>query len=97
LRKQAFRSSNSAPLKTSGKKEDITKMEVVAKAHMPGLVARVVVNEGDQVKAGQEGAVINCMKTELSVVAPSDGVVKSILVQEWDEMEVGSPMVVLEA
>jgi len=72
-------------------------MEVVAKAHMPGLVARVVVNVGDQVKEGQEVAVINCMKTELSVVAPSDGVVKTILVQEWDEMEVGSPMVILEA
>lgn len=72
-------------------------MEVTVKAHMPGLVARVVVNEGDRVKAGQEVAVINCMKNELSVLAESDGVVKKILVQEWDEMEVGSPMIILEA
>lgn len=72
-------------------------MEVIVKAHMPGLVARVVVNEGDKVAKGQEVAVINCMKTELSVQASEDGVVKNILVKEWDEMEVDSPMIVLEA
>jgi biotin carboxyl carrier protein len=71
-------------------------MEYTVKAHMPGLVARVVVNEGDHVKKGQEVAVINCMKTELSVQTEVDGVVKSILVKEWDEMEVGSPMIILE-
>lgn len=71
-------------------------MEVTVKAHMPGLVARVVVNEGDRVQQGQEVAVINCMKTELSVLADCDGVVKSILVKEWDEMEVGTPMIILE-
>ena len=71
-------------------------MEMAIKAHMPGLVARVVVNVGDKVSAGQEVAVINCMKTELSVVAQQDGVVKEILVKEWDEMEIDSPMVLLE-
>lgn len=65
-------------------------------AHMPGLVARVVVNEGDQVQSGQEVAVINCMKTELSVKSDCLGVVKKVLVKEWDEMEVGNPMIILE-
>jgi acetyl-CoA carboxylase biotin carboxyl carrier protein len=72
-------------------------MEVTVKAHMPGLVARVVVNEGDKVAKGQEVAVINCMKTELSVRAEEDGVVRSILVKEWDEMEIGSPMILMVA
>jgi len=72
-------------------------VEVTVKAHMPGLVARVVVNEGDKVTAGQEVAVINCMKTEIHVFVESDGVVKEILVKEWDEIEIGSPMIVLEA
>ncbi|NTV42269.1 MAG: acetyl-CoA carboxylase biotin carboxyl carrier protein subunit [Syntrophobacteraceae bacterium] len=71
-------------------------METTVKAHMPGLVARVVVNPGDKVAQGQEVAVINCMKTELPVLSDRDGIVKSILVKEWDEMEIGSPMVVLE-
>lgn len=70
-------------------------MEVTINAHMPGLVARVVVNEGDKVKKGQEVAVINCMKTELSVESEYEGTVKAILVKEWDEMEIGSPMITL--
>ncbi|HPC46927.1 MAG TPA: acetyl-CoA carboxylase biotin carboxyl carrier protein subunit [Deltaproteobacteria bacterium] len=65
-------------------------------ATMPGLVARVVVNVGDKVDEGQEVAVINCMKTEISVKAEKPGSVKEILVKEWDEMQVGDPMVVLE-
>ncbi len=71
-------------------------MEFTVKAHMPGLVARVVVNEGDKVAKGQEVAVINCMKTELSVTSANDGIVKNVLVKEWDEMELDSPMIVLE-
>ena len=71
-------------------------MDVTVKAHMPGLVARVVVNEGDKVTAGQEVAVINCMKTEIQVLTGVGGVVKNILVKEWDEMEIDSPMIVLE-
>ena len=66
-------------------------------ATMPGLVARVVVNVGDKVAEGQEVAVINCMKTEISVTAEKPGAVKEILVKEWDEMQVGDPMVVLDS
>jgi biotin carboxyl carrier protein len=36
------------------------------------------------------------MKAELSVESHLDGTVKEILVKEWDEMEVGVPMVVVE-
>ncbi len=72
-------------------------MDVSIKAHMPGLVARVVVAEGEEVKKGQEVAVINCMKNEMTVVSHVDGVVKEILVKEWDEMQVDNPMVILEA
>lgn len=71
-------------------------MEVTINAHMPGLVARVVVNEGDKVRKGQEVAVLNCMKTEIPVESEYDGVVKKILVKEWDEMEVDNPMIILE-
>jgi acetyl-CoA carboxylase biotin carboxyl carrier protein len=71
-------------------------VEVNIKAPMPGLVARVVVNEGDIVSRGQEVAVINCMKNELTVVSGEEGTVKKILVKEWDEVQVGYPMVVLE-
>jgi len=71
-------------------------MAYTMKAPMPGLVARVVVNVGDKVEAGQELAVINCMKMEITCQTEEAGTVKEILVAEWDEMEVGSPMIVLE-
>jgi acetyl-CoA carboxylase biotin carboxyl carrier protein len=63
---------------------------------MPGMVARVIVKEGDTVEEGQEVAVLSVMKTELSVQSPVAGLVKQILVQEWDEMEVGMPLLVVE-
>lgn len=71
-------------------------MEKTVNAIMPGLTARVVVNVGDKVEKGQEVAVINCMKTEIPVLAEDNGVVKEILVKEWDELQVGDPMVVIE-
>lgn len=71
-------------------------MEATIAAHMPGLVARVVVEPGQKVTKGEEVAVINCMKAELSVESHVDGVVKEILVKEWDEMEVGVPMLIVD-
>ncbi len=71
-------------------------MDFAVEATMPGLVARVVVNAGDAVAEGQEVAVINCMKTEISVAAAKAGSVKTIKVKEWDEVQVGDPMVILD-
>ena len=71
-------------------------MDATITAHMPGLVARVVVEPGQKVTKGEEVAVINCMKAELSVESHVDGVVKEVLVKEWDEMEVGVPMLIVE-
>ncbi len=71
-------------------------MEKSVNAIMPGLCARVVVAEGDQVSKGQEVAVINCMKTEIQVNSEYDGVVTKVISKEWDEMQVGDPMVMLE-
>lgn len=71
-------------------------MEFELKAHMPGLVARVVCEKGQKVEQGQELAVINCMKMESSCCSPKAGTVKEILVAEWDEMDVGTPMIILE-
>jgi acetyl-CoA carboxylase biotin carboxyl carrier protein len=71
-------------------------MEKSIEAIMPGLTARVVVNEGDRISKGQEVAVINCMKTEIRVLSEDEGVVKKVLVKEWDELQVGTPMVLIE-
>ena len=71
-------------------------MEKSVDAIMPGLCARVVVEVGDKVSSGQEVAVINCMKTEISVAASFEGIVKKVISKEWDELQVGDTMVILE-
>lgn len=71
-------------------------MNFQLKAHMPGLVARVVCEVGEVVKEGQEMVVLNCMKTEISCCAPKAGKVTEILVKEWDEMDVDVPMITLD-
>ena len=71
-------------------------MESQVLAPMPGLVARVVVNEGDKVKAGDVVAVLNVMKTEVEVSSEQSGEVRKILVKEWDEMDVDTPMIIIE-
>jgi acetyl-CoA carboxylase biotin carboxyl carrier protein len=65
-------------------------------AHMPGLVARVTCKVGDPIKKGDLVVVLNVMKQEVEVKSGYEGTVKKILVKEWDEMEVNTPMIVLE-
>jgi len=79
---------------TAHERRDI--MERSVDAIIPGLCARVVVSEGDRGVKGQEVAVINCMKTEYSVCSQFDATVKKVLSKEWDELDVGTPMVILE-
>ena len=71
-------------------------MDFTLDAHMPGLVARVTCDLGEEVEENQDLVVLNCMKTEISCLSPKAGRVKEILVAEWDEMDVGVPMIVLE-
>jgi acetyl-CoA carboxylase biotin carboxyl carrier protein len=63
---------------------------------MPGLVARVTVDEGDEVKKGDIVAVLNVMKMEINVATHENGKVREILVKEWDEMDSGTPMILLD-
>jgi acetyl-CoA/propionyl-CoA carboxylase biotin carboxyl carrier protein len=48
----------------------------VVLAAMPGALARVEVRDGEQVTAGQVLGMLEAMKMEVALVAPSDGVVR---------------------
>ena len=63
---------------------------------LPGLVARVLVKSGDMVKRGQVVVVLNVMKTEIGVEATEEGIVNDVHVKEWDEVDVGTPLVSLQ-
>ena len=59
---------------------------------MPGLLIGVAVEEGGEVKAGQEIAVVEAMKMENVLHATSDAVVKKILAREGESLAVDQPI-----
>ncbi|MEM2041589.1 MAG: biotin/lipoyl-containing protein [Nitrososphaerota archaeon] len=69
--------------------------EVVAP--IPGLVARTPVKEGDFVNEGDTVIVLNVMKTEVNVQTERAGVVKEVKVKEWDEVDIGTILVIIES
>ena len=56
-------------------------------APMPGVLTRLRVEEGDQVKTGEEIGVIEAMKMENSLRSPRDGRIQSIAVAQGDNLE----------
>jgi propionyl-CoA carboxylase alpha chain len=60
---------------------------------MPGLLVRLAVKEGDEVKAGEELAVVEAMKMENSLRAAADGVVAKVLAQQGESLMVDQPII----
>ncbi len=63
---------------------------------MPGLLVRLSVAEGDEVKAGEELAAVEAMKMENSLRAAENVKVAKILVTEGDSLEVDQPILEFE-
>ena len=63
---------------------------------MPGLLVRLLVSGGDEVKAGEELAVVEAMKMENSLRALDDHVVKTILVEQGESVDVDQPIIEFE-
>ncbi len=58
-------------------------------AQMPGVVLRVLVGAGDQVRAGQNILVLEAMKMEVSVAAPASGTIAEMAVKPGDQVVIG--------
>jgi len=63
---------------------------------MPGKVVKVLVQEGDEVEAGQTVMTISAMKMESEYKAPRDATVKKIHVAEGDVVDGNQVMMVFE-
>lgn len=63
------------------------------KAPMPGMVLKVLVGEGQTVKAGESLLVLEAMKMENVFKAHADSVVKSVLVSERQTVEKGEDLI----
>ncbi len=68
--------------------------EVLTQA--PGNVWKVLVKQGDSVKAGDTLFILEVMKTEVPHDAENDGVIKALHVMEEDAVDVGQLAVVIE-
>jgi pyruvate carboxylase subunit B len=77
----------SAPVSSSSG-EEIT-------ASLPGSVFKVVASVGDSVKEGDVIIILEAMKMEIEIVAPKDGVIASINVNEGQSVENGQVLAVI--
>ena len=62
---------------------------------MPGKVVKVLVKEGEKVKAKQSLVIVESMKMENEIKSPADGKVKSIHFGPGDLVKPGQPIVKL--
>ncbi|PBC76458.1 urea carboxylase [Streptomyces sp. TLI_235] len=69
----------------------------VVEAEFTACVWKVDVAPGERVRKGQQLMALEAMKMETAVTADRDGVVAELLVGSGDQVEAGSPLVVLGA
>lgn len=63
-----------------------TKLKEI-KAPMPGLVLKILISEGDEVKKGENLFVLEAMKMENMIKAPADIIIKKINIKSGDKVE----------
>lgn len=63
---------------------------------MPGKVVKIMVEEGQQVKAGETLVIVSAMKMESEYKVLKDRTVKEILVSEGDNIDGNQPLITLE-
>ena len=63
---------------------------------MPGLLIRLSVEEGEEVKAGEELAVVEAMKMENSLRAEEDVVIAKVMAEEGGSLMVDQPILEFE-
>ncbi|MBK7400436.1 MAG: biotin/lipoyl-binding carrier protein [Myxococcales bacterium] len=71
-------------------------MATNVQAHITGTVWKIEVKVGDTVEEGQTVVILESMKMEMPVEAPSAGKVASIAVAEAQAVDEGQTLLVLE-
>ena len=68
----------------------------IVKATMAGTVWKVLVQEGDQVEAGQDVVILESMKMEIPIATEEAGIVKRIIAVEGDFINNDDDLVEIE-
>ena len=74
----------------------VTQMATNVQAHITGTVWKIECKLGDVVEEGQVVAILESMKMEMPVEAPTKGTVKSIVVAEGQAVDEGATLLTLE-
>ena len=72
----------------------MAKMEV--ESEVTGNVWKILVEEGSKVTSGDVVMILESMKMEIPVEAPSDGMIAELLVQEEDQVEEDQVVAVID-
>ncbi len=78
------------------KTDDPTNRQQKIKAPMPGMIVKVSVQEGQQIKKGDGLVIIEAMKMENEIRAASDGRVKKIFKTEKESVEKDMILILME-
>ncbi len=65
-------------------------------APMPGLVIDVLVESGEEISEGTPLVVLSAMKMENIILAPNEGIIKSIEVEKDQAVDKGQLLITLE-
>ncbi len=63
---------------------------------LPGMVLSIEVSVGQRVAAGEKLCVLEAMKMEQAILAPTAGVIRAIHVQKGQSLLIGEPIMELE-
>lgn len=70
--------------------------ENVISSPMPGKVVKILVKEGDHVKAGDTVIIVSAMKMESEYKVKKDRIIKDVKVREGDTIQSNQPLIVIE-
>lgn len=91
-------SGNAAPpQEAAGGREQVNLLGTPLEAPLRGTILKVLVKEGQQVKAGDIMFTLEALKLENEITAPQDGVVAQVLVKAGDSVEPGDVLATFRA
>lgn len=85
-----------APKVEEKKEVQVSEGQEVVSAPMPGNIWKILVTEGQTVKAGDILLILEAMKMENEILAPRDGKVASIATKEGVAVNTGDKLVVID-
>ncbi|WP_158737599.1 acetyl-CoA carboxylase biotin carboxyl carrier protein subunit [Alteribacillus sp. YIM 98480] len=68
----------------------------VITAYMAGKLWKLLVGSGEEIKEGQEVAILESMKMEIPITAEANGKIKSVLKEEGEFVNEGDELFELE-